>query len=43
MFMEVTRLEVMNKGKVVAMHVLKASRGNGGVALRILNPGTRWW
>jgi hypothetical protein len=41
--LEVTRLEVMNKDVVVAIHALRAYGGNGGVAVRILNPGTRWW
>jgi hypothetical protein len=39
MFLEVTELEVMNKGKVVAIIALKSYRGNGGIALQILNPG----
>jgi len=33
MFLEVTRLEVMNKGEVVITHALKACSGNGGVAV----------
>jgi hypothetical protein len=36
MFLEMTRLEVMNKGKVVAIHALKVYRRNGGIVLEFL-------
>jgi hypothetical protein len=30
------------KGKVFRVHVMKASRGSRGIALLVLNLGTRW-
>jgi hypothetical protein len=41
-FLEVTRLDMMNIGEVVPVHTMMAYRGIGGVALLILNRGTRW-
>jgi hypothetical protein len=33
----------MKKGKVVPVHAMKAHRGIGGIAVLIVNRGTRWW